>query len=119
MFPLMAARCVSGVRVGSLGTDATRCALYRTLGLALGNQGVAEPLFSSPYSPRYLMTGAWSPTRPGLIMVARNDGVLQAWDLLGRNSASPSDSGPHQHRASGCSRALACRFAVACSTRTD
>ena len=52
----------------------------------------AEPLFTSPYSPRYLKTGAWSPTRPGLIMIARDDGMLQAWDMLGRNSASePTD----------------------------
>lgn len=61
----------------------------------LWKEGVPEPLFSSPYSSRYLMTGCWSPTRPGLIMIARDDGVLQAWDLLGRNSVTePTDSVP-------------------------
>ena len=34
-------------------------------GMRVCTTGVPEPLFSSPYSSRYLMTGCWSPTRPG------------------------------------------------------
>ena len=59
--------------------------IYLTVGewtFHVWKEGVAQPLYSSPYSPVFCTTGAWSPTRPGIVMIARADGVLQAWDLL-------------------------------------
>jgi hypothetical protein len=59
--------------------------IYLTVGdwtFHVWKEGLAAPLYSSPYSPVFLTTGAWSPTRPGIVMIARADGVLQAWDLL-------------------------------------
>ena len=53
--------------------------------------GLDTPLYSSPYSPVFLTTGAWSPTRPGIVMIARADGVLQAWDLMWK-APEPADS---------------------------
>ena len=38
------------------------------------------PLITSPYSPSYISAAAWSPTRAGVFMLARQDGYLDIWD---------------------------------------
>lgn len=43
--------------------------------------GEDRPIFRSPLSSSYLTTGAWSPTRPAVIIVASSDGQLLAWDF--------------------------------------
>lgn len=43
--------------------------------------GEDKPLFVSPHSNSYLTAGAWSPTRPAVLMVASADGSLFVWDF--------------------------------------
>lgn len=44
-------------------------------------EGFETPLFTSTMSPTYLRTAKWSPTRPGILFVARYDGVIDVWDF--------------------------------------
>ena len=48
-------------------------------------EGYAQPLFSSDCASTYLTAGAWSPTRPGVAYIARQDGVIEVWDFLDRS----------------------------------
>lgn len=48
-------------------------------------EGLSSPIFSSAAATTYLTQGCWSPTRPGVIITARQDGVLEIWDLLDRS----------------------------------
>ncbi|KAK9826349.1 hypothetical protein WJX81_000804 [Elliptochloris bilobata] len=45
----------------------------------------AAPLLMSPAAPALYTAAAWSPSRPGVIFVGREDGVLEVWDLLDRS----------------------------------
>ncbi len=56
-------------------------------------EGVDAPVFSSPFSEAYLTSGQWSPTRPGVIVLSRADGVIDLWDLTDQ-SHKPSMSAP-------------------------
>jgi WD40 repeat protein len=47
----------------------------------LWQAGTKTPLFSSPLSSAYLTCGRWSPTRPGVLMVAKADGSIDVWDF--------------------------------------
>ncbi len=42
---------------------------------------VQTPIFSAPLATSYLACGRWSPTRPGVIFIARTDGCVDVWDL--------------------------------------
>jgi dynein intermediate chain 2 len=44
------------------------------------------PIMQTPYSKSYLTAGCWSPTRAGLFLTTRQDGVLDAWDFYYRQS---------------------------------
>ena len=57
----------------------------------LWREGVAAPVFSSPQLPTRFASCAFSPTRPSVVYVAKEDGVVDAWDLLDR-SHEPSQS---------------------------
>jgi len=57
----------------------------------LWKEGVSSPLFVSPFAPCFLTCGAWSPTRPGLLFIGRQDGGIDVWDFLDR-SHEPSMS---------------------------
>jgi len=48
-------------------------------------EGISTPLFSSHSADTYLVTGCWSPTRPGVIYTAKQDGTMEVWDLLDRS----------------------------------
>lgn len=48
-------------------------------------EGISTPIFASAASSTYLTAGCWSPTRPGVLFVARADGLLEIWDLLDRS----------------------------------
>lgn len=43
--------------------------------------GESKPLFTSPMTTSHLTAGAWSPTRPAVLVVACADGSLMAWDF--------------------------------------
>lgn len=43
--------------------------------------GEDKPLFVSPLSSSHLTGGAWSPTRPAVLIVACADGSMLAWDF--------------------------------------
>lgn len=40
------------------------------------------PIMTTKYHMSYLTDGAWSPTRPGVFLTARMDGVLDIWDYF-------------------------------------
>merc|ERR1719410_1929980 len=42
------------------------------------------PLLQTPYYPAFLSAAAWSPTRPGVFFLARQDGRLDTWDYFYR-----------------------------------
>ena len=70
--------------------------IYLTVGdwsFNLWCEGVQAPIFSSPFSEAYLMAGRWSPTRPGVIVLSRADGLVDIWDLTDQ-SHKPSMSAP-------------------------
>ena len=49
-------------------------------------EGVSHgPLLSSPCTPSLMTAVIWSPTRPGVFYVARDDGCVDVWDLLDRS----------------------------------
>uniref|UniRef100_A0A7S2RYD5 WD repeat-containing protein 63 n=1 Tax=Mucochytrium quahogii TaxID=96639 RepID=A0A7S2RYD5_9STRA len=54
-----------------------------------------RPLFSSPIvtGTAHLTCAEWSPTRPGVIIVGRNDGSVDIWDLMDQ-SYRPSTTVP-------------------------
>lgn len=47
-------------------------------------EDLAEPIFSAPIftGASHLTCAAWSPTRPGVIMVGKSDGTLDIWDFV-------------------------------------
>ena len=47
--------------------------------------GSQHPVFSSPQLPTKFNSCAFSPTRPSVVFVAKDDGVVDAWDLLDRS----------------------------------
>lgn len=57
----------------------------------LWKEGVASPLFISPFASCLLSCGAWSPSRPAVLFIGRADGGIDIWDLLDR-SHEPSMS---------------------------
>lgn len=47
--------------------------------------GVNEPIFSSPFQPCKVTCARWSPNRPSVVFVGREDGVMDVWDFLDRS----------------------------------
>uniref|UniRef100_A0A0G4FR99 Dynein intermediate chain n=1 Tax=Chromera velia CCMP2878 TaxID=1169474 RepID=A0A0G4FR99_9ALVE len=56
-------------------------------------EGLKTPIISTSYHDAPLMNGAWSPTRPGLFTVCRQDGYLDFWDIFYRQ-----DQVVHRHK---------------------
>ncbi|MES1915597.1 MAG: hypothetical protein MHM6MM_007520 [Cercozoa sp. M6MM] len=50
-------------------------------------EGLTEPLWSSPSYSCPIYDARWSPARPGVFMAARGDGTLDIWDWLYRQEA--------------------------------
>jgi len=48
-------------------------------------EGVASPLFTSPFCTCLYTCGAWSPSRPAVLFIARVDGNIDIWDLNDRS----------------------------------
>jgi WD40 repeat protein len=57
---------------------------------SLWKEGVDEPIFSSPFQPCRVTCARWSPNRPSVVFVGREDGVMDVWDLLELSHASLS-----------------------------
>lgn len=49
---------------------------------SLWREGMSTPLLTSPKASTNLCSGRWSPTRPGVIFIAKDDGTIDIWDLL-------------------------------------
>eukprot|EP00884_Botryococcus_braunii_P002030 jgi/Botrbrau1/11828/Bobra.0224s0024.1 len=53
---------------------------------ALWREGCERaPLMQSRYATCLYTTGCWSPARPGVLYLGREDGALEVWDLQDRN----------------------------------
>mmetsp|Transcript_6067 Transcript_6067/g.17314 ORF Transcript_6067/g.17314 Transcript_6067/m.17314 type:complete len:452 (-) Transcript_6067:118-1473(-) len=50
------------------------------------NEDQKTPIMSTQYHSSSLMTGQWSPTRPGVFLVGRQDGYLDFWDFFYRQN---------------------------------
>jgi len=50
--------------------------------LSLWRRGTRTPIFTSPPSTVPYTAARWSPSRPAVIFLGRQDGVLEVWDLL-------------------------------------
>jgi len=50
------------------------------------NEDLKSPIMTTKYHPAYLTSGCWSPTRPGVFFVTRNDGVIDIWDYFYRQN---------------------------------
>ena len=62
--------------------------IYLTLGDWTFNvwmDGVSSPLFVSPFCSCCYTCGAWSPSRPAVLFLARQDGNIDVWDLNDRS----------------------------------
>lgn len=44
--------------------------------------GMDQPLFESYCADEFVLTGRWSPTRPGVIVTGKADGTIDIWDLF-------------------------------------
>ncbi|CAG9576770.1 conserved hypothetical protein [Leishmania major strain Friedlin] len=47
--------------------------------------GLLMPLYECPQRLGSVMCAAWSPARPGLIIIGTGNGMVEVWDLLDRN----------------------------------
>jgi len=45
------------------------------------NEEIRSPIITSKYHMSYLLDACWSPSRPGVLMTAKADGVLDVWDI--------------------------------------
>ena len=50
----------------------------------------AGPLLSSAQSNCNITSAKWSPSRPGVFYIGRDDGVLEVWDLADRSHCATS-----------------------------
>lgn len=51
----------------------------------LWKEGVDTPIFSSPFQPCRSTCARWSPNRPSVVFIGREDGVMDVWDFLDRS----------------------------------
>lgn len=52
----------------------------------LWTDDMKKPILSTKYHCSYLTAGCWSPTRPGVFFVTRDDGTLDVWDYFYRQN---------------------------------
>lgn len=48
------------------------------------NEELKGPMLQTPYYPSFLSAASWSPTRPGVFFLCRQDGRLDVWDYFYR-----------------------------------
>jgi WD40 repeat protein len=56
-----------------------------------------SPIWTSPHSSVSLTSGAWSPSKPGVLFIGRQDGVIEVWDFLDKSHAPSVESIVHQN----------------------
>mmetsp|Transcript_6400 Transcript_6400/g.14131 ORF Transcript_6400/g.14131 Transcript_6400/m.14131 type:complete len:316 (-) Transcript_6400:32-979(-) len=49
-------------------------------------EDLKTPILTTKYHPAYLTSACWSPTRPGVFYVTREDGVVDIWDYFYRQN---------------------------------
>lgn len=49
-------------------------------------EDIRTPIMTTKYHASYLTAGCWSPTRPGVFVVTRMDGVVDIWDYYYRQN---------------------------------
>lgn len=54
-------------------------------------EGVDKPIFASPFQSTYITCARWSPSRPSVLFVGREDGVMDVWDFLDRSHQPLTD----------------------------
>jgi len=57
-------------------------------------QDLAEPLFASTATSSYLSCGAWSPSRPAVVLTAKVDGTMDIWDLIDQTHLPVIENSP-------------------------
>lgn len=54
-------------------------------------EGVDKPIFASPFQSTYITCARWSPSRPSVLFIGREDGVMDVWDFLDRSHQRLTD----------------------------
>jgi len=52
---------------------------------SIWKEGVQQPIFSSPFQQCRVACARWSPNRPSVVFVGREDGQMDVWDFLDRS----------------------------------
>eukprot|EP00471_Norrisiella_sphaerica_P004450 CAMPEP_0184484094 /NCGR_PEP_ID=MMETSP0113_2-20130426/5811_1 /TAXON_ID=91329 /ORGANISM="Norrisiella sphaerica, Strain BC52" /LENGTH=976 /DNA_ID=CAMNT_0026864905 /DNA_START=41 /DNA_END=2971 /DNA_ORIENTATION=+ len=79
---LTKAHCLSCVAVQQSPHFPDICLTVGDWTFSIWKKGFDEPIFTSPAAEAYLTVGCWSPTRAGLIVVGRADGIMDIWILI-------------------------------------
>eukprot|EP00487_Bulimina_marginata_P009273 TRINITY_DN3642_c0_g1_i1.p1 TRINITY_DN3642_c0_g1~~TRINITY_DN3642_c0_g1_i1.p1 ORF type:complete len:224 (+),score=11.28 TRINITY_DN3642_c0_g1_i1:796-1467(+) len=51
-------------------------------------EDIKTPIMSTRYESHYLTSGIWSPTRPGVFYVTKQNGEMDVWDYILRDNSS-------------------------------
>lgn len=89
--PMDASRMVSHFHEGPV-RSLERSPFFPDVALSVGNwtfklfaEGSRMPIFSAPTSDVYLSVGAFSPTRPGVVYIAKSSGEIDVWDFTSKS----------------------------------
>jgi len=75
--------------INSIQRNPVHSKFFMTVGdwtARIWTEDLKTPIMTTKYHPAYLTAGCWSPTRPGVFMVTRDDGVLDIWDYFYRQN---------------------------------
>tara|TARA_A100001015_G_scaffold283493_1_gene348856 strand:- start:1990 stop:3738 length:1749 start_codon:yes stop_codon:yes gene_type:complete len=73
----------------SIQRNPTHTKYFMTVGdwtARIWTEDLKTPIMTTKYHNSYLTAGCWSPTRPGVFLVARKDGVVDVWDYFFRQN---------------------------------
>jgi len=89
--PMDASRTVSHFHEGPV-RSIERSPFFPDVALSVGNwtfklfkEGSQKPIFSAPTSDVYLSVGAFSPSRPGVVYIAKSNGEIDVWDFTSKS----------------------------------
>lgn len=49
-------------------------------------EDLKSPIMTTKYHQSYVTAGCWSPTRPGVFLVTRKDGIMDVWDYFSKQN---------------------------------